>query len=202
MYTYIPKLNLVPIKKIYLDLDGVLVSLEKALSDVCDVPNLNDILSLHDIVGQRDSLFFSLLPTAIENKVFEVAEPLPLYFILTTKLAKYGNKSLLEVWQDKDISVEILSSITSGMTEYHSIIATQKLRWLQKHNLDHLPIHLVKGAKEKQKYAEKGSLLIDDYLRNCIQFRQNGGYSIHHNGDVNKVMNNLSLLELFEYTPL
>ena len=50
----IPKLDLVPIKKIYLDLDGTICDLEKALSDVCGVPNLNDILALHDIVGQRD----------------------------------------------------------------------------------------------------------------------------------------------------
>lgn len=196
------------IKTIYLDLDNTLVDTDPALAEAVSDPDLVEKLKLADIQGKRNELFFSIFETAVKNKCFEIARPLPFYYYLTTPLEGLGNKNVIQKWQEAGISVEILSSVTKDYVSSHSQISTQKLHWLQEYKLDHLPLNLVKGAYKKQEFVTKNpglSLLIDDSLKNCKDFQNKGALAIQVTDfyDVSKLeeaLKSLSLLPWLENT--
>lgn len=157
-----------PIHTILLDMDEVLVDFKKALVDCnpeYDVANMYEVAS---IFGNKEALVSTWISNTIKHSGFETAKPKDFFFTV--------KDYLLPFWKEKGIKVEILSSLSSNPA-IHSEIASQKLKWLSKHNVD-LPFTFVKGASNKQNYAKEGVLLIDDYYRNVTQFVTAGGYAI------------------------
>lgn len=176
------KFKVKQIKTIYLDLDGVLVSLYEGIGIVLNIKEFLPKLKFAEVVGKKEEQFKSVFNKAIEAKCFEFAPPTPLYYFLTVPSCSLNNLSILEYWKTLDISVEILSSITSH-PEYQETIQIQKINWLKGKQLDYLPLHLVKGSSLKQQYIKScidtTSLLLDDYKTTIQQYVSNGGYAIH-----------------------
>lgn len=90
----------------------------------------------------------------------------------------------LDLWAfTKQYKPCVLSHATEYMIE---TCKSEKLLWLDKHlginNLNE--IHLVDKRSDKQLYAlnsnGRPNLLIDDYIKNCVDFRNSGGYAIQH----------------------
>lgn len=186
------------ITDIYIDLDYVLVNLEDTLQTLNN--SFKSDITIAEIKGNKHEIFFKHLIPAVDKKVFEIAGTTDIYkALVTTPYQSYN--SLLEYWRSNGIQIHILSSITANLTDKHSSISTQKLHWLQKYNLvNDIKIHLVKGSHLKQQYATPTSLLIDDYSRNCEQFRKAGGMAIQaKTGECEVVLEQFQLLGLLNH---
>lgn len=176
-----------PITKIYLDMDGVIVSDTDTFKPVLSgVKNVRDYLDILKIFGKKSELFTDIIFKAIERNLFLKAEPTLFLTALHTVLLPY--------WKELGIEVEILSS-SMKVNPLRKEIIDQKLQWLKNHHLDHLPINLVEGSEIKQEYAKVGHLLIDDYDRTIGQFISKGGYGIQYTS-LNEVMHKLRLIGL------
>lgn len=177
-----------PIHTICIDMDQVMVDLEKALEIYNPkVVNFKETFYVASIFGQKQKLMKDWLTTLVKANGFELAPPLPFFKVLSEELIPY--------WKSLGIEVKILSSITSSHP-LQSQIATQKFKWIQNHKLEDLKLILVKGSSKKQEYAEPGCLLLDDYFRNIAQFIKAGGYGIQVTEDDELLLHKLKLLGL------
>ncbi len=102
--------------------------------------------------------------------LFETHPPMP-YF---EKI-----KQWISFWKSQGIHVSILSSVSS-LTEFQDLIASQKITWLKKNDLTHIPAIFARGSHDKKNFAKKGFLLIDDSPSNTTEFTQAGGAAILH----------------------
>lgn len=148
------------IRKIYLDLDGVITDFERKYREVFDTDPA--LVRAHKKYCDNWKRF-------VEEHHF-------------TKLDYYpGALELLEYLADKDVEIQILSS--SGGELYHEIVKQDKIVWLCEHGITYHP-NIVSGRSQKKLFAEEGALLIDDMLDNVNQFMSAGGEGIYHK-DVN-----------------
>lgn len=177
---------LVPIHTIYIDMDEVIVNFKKAIIDANPQANVKEMYEVADVLGVQRKLMAQWIPNMIKEQAFANAEPLPFFYILKETLIPY--------WKSIGIEVQILSSLSSDST-VQSTIATQKLRWIQKHEVD-IKFNFVKGASLKQEFAKPGTLLLDDYQRTINQFINAGGCAILVPEDTTSVMRKLSILGL------
>lgn len=177
---------LVPIHTIYIDMDEVIVNFKKAIIDANPQANVKEMYEVADVLGIQRKLMAQWIPNMIKEQAFANAEPLPFFYILKETLIPY--------WKSIGIEVQILSSLSSDST-VQSTIATQKLRWIQKHEVD-IKFNFVKGASLKQEFAKPGTLLLDDYQRTINQFINAGGCAILVPEDIASVMRKLSILGL------
>lgn len=138
--------------KLFFDMDGVLSDFQSHFKK--HYPQYDNLWDLSDEV-------FWPLVKAIDN----FWEDLPL-MPHAEELFKFANENF---------EVEILSSPSSH--DHRSYGA--KIEWLEKHfSAYDFPINLV-TQKYKKLFAEKGALLIDDQEQNCVEFKENGGQTIH-----------------------
>lgn len=146
---------------IYCDLDGVLVDLIGGLSDLYNIPDLNDanfdvhLKRIKDDLDKNHPNLFATLPWKSDGKK------------LWAFIAKYN--------------ASILSSAPRTWLPNAMI---DKNKWVSK-NLSPRPREtvIVRGSDQKQKYAVKNgvpNILIDDYDANITQWRAAGGIAIHH----------------------
>lgn len=177
---------LVPIHTIYIDMDEVIVNFKKAIIKANPQADVERMYEVSGVVGMQRKLMSQWIPNMIKEQAFATAEPLPFFYILRDKLIPY--------WKSLGIDVQILSSLSSDST-VQSTIATQKLRWIQKNEVD-LKFNFVKGASLKQEFAKRGTLLLDDYQRTINQFIAAGGCALLVTEDIASVMKKLSLLGL------
>ena len=148
------KTNKPKIKRIYLDMDGVLCDFEKKYQDFFGCPSKDDRGHTKDFY-KRWKVFLEMYPGA-------------------ERLIEFINNEF--VWPCFG-QVCILSS--SGGHEYHDKVVSQKKNWLIDHELWYHPF-IVNGKKLKQTYAGPDMLLIDDAKENIEQFIQRGGHGIQH----------------------
>ncbi len=75
--------------------------------------------------------------------------------------------------EDAGFDMTFLTS-TGGRLQ-HIDIAKQKLDFLQRHGLGHLPIAFATGTKCKASFAKAGCVLVDDRKKVVSAFRERGG---------------------------
>ena len=157
------------IKKIYLDMDGVLSDFEKQFGDLYGETALKN----------RDrKLWTEQWPDFIENKQFEVLPKFP------------GCDELLGFVRKFPVEVEILTS--SGGVKFHEQVKEQKKVWLKKYGIAYKP-HVVPGRKHKKEYATPETILIDDTEDVIDSFNKAGGIGILHK-DVKETIKRLETL--------
>ena len=159
------------IKKIYLDMDGVLCDFEGAFSKAYR----------QDTLKNRDKkIWTNEWPDFILNKRgFETLDWWP------------GGKELIRFIKSiPNIEVEMLTS--SGGVTYHEQVKQQKLTWLEKQGITFTP-NVVPGRRHKSEYAGKGIVLIDDTEDVIKSFNKAGGIGILHK-DIGDTIEKLKLL--------
>jgi 5'-nucleotidase len=145
------------IKKIYLDMDGVIADFEGAFTGLYG----KDILKMRD-----KKIWTTEWPDFILNKKgFETLNYWP------------GGLELIDFVTSLGVPVEILTS--SGGEKYHEQVKQQKTTWLNNRNITFTP-HVVPGRKHKKDYAGEGIVLIDDTYDVIESFNKAGGIGIHH----------------------
>ena len=158
------------IKKIYLDMDGVLCNFEQKYIE---------LFGKEPAAADRNRKEWSTNwdKFCLEGH-FENLNWFP------------GGIFLLDYVERTNINIEILSS--SGGPRFHDEVTKQKKVWLKMHNIAYKP-NIVPGRKEKSKYAGKGIILIDDTPDVIEAFDAAGGIGILHK-DVGKTIELLKVL--------
>jgi 5'(3')-deoxyribonucleotidase len=155
-------------KKIYLDMDGVLCNFERRYFE-----RYNELPG-----SMRDRKDFSVhWDDFVQTKQFETLDWWPEADVLLNFI-----KSL------ENVEVEILSS--SGGKKYHDEVTEQKVRWLCEKGLP-FKANIVAGRKTKAEYATPDTILIDDTYDVIQAFIAAGGIGIHHK----EIGNTLLMLE-------
>jgi len=158
------------VKKIYLDMDGVLSDFEGKFSEIFGE-------SPHGIRERKD--FTDHWPTFVEQKQFENLNWFP------------GGEELVKfVRSIPNVEIEILSS--SGGMRFQDEVKEQKKNWLKKNGLA-FKAHVVPGRKKKAEYATPETILIDDTEDVIVQFNQAGGIGILHR-NVGETVDKIKLL--------
>ena len=145
------------IKTIYLDMDGVIADFEKRY------------LELYNVTPQQtrnNKHFNGFFDKFIDGDNFSTLDMMP------------DARQLITFLESIDIPTKILSSTASQ--DRHDVIAPQKERWLETHNINFERI-FVPGKQFKYKYADNESLIIDDTVSVIDDWRRAGGHAIWHN---------------------
>ena len=155
--------------RLLLDMDGVLVDL---LTHLLQVSNLTEEQAYKEMIKERPEANPSLCVYLIKKHL--LSEP----FIHAKPTANFSFfKSLISELQRNDDEVAILSSGTS-QPEYDEIVRQKKI-WL-KNNLEDMDAYFSAGAKFKQEYANKNTILIDDNPTTVREFCSKGGIGIYY----------------------
>lgn len=156
------------IRKIYLDMDGVLCNFERRYFELYkELPG-----------SMRDRKEFSKnWDDFVLTEQFKTLDVYP------------GAIELIEFVNRTGIEVEILSS--SGGEKYHDIVTEQKKYWLKSVNLTYKP-NIVGGRKAKgDLFAAPDCILVDDTSDVIKHFNDKGGIGILHK----EVGNTIKMIE-------
>jgi 5'(3')-deoxyribonucleotidase len=138
---------------IYCDMDGVLCDFERQWARTSKMPfSKFSSLNMHDRWEpvRKHGGYWSTMPWKGDGRM------------LWNYIKKYD--------------VRILSAYSSS--DPNCMLG--KRQWLQKNvSISSAKIHLVKRV-EKQQYAKKNTILIDDYAKNIREFKARGGEGIRH----------------------
>jgi 5'(3')-deoxyribonucleotidase len=137
---------------LYLDMDGVLADFNKEYTKI-------------DPYKEDRKKFRSAV---IDHKIFEKLDFMP----DTQELLNHVSKL-------HDINVEILTSMGTHDPFQAMSAKTQKMFWLQKHNIPYRS-NFVHSKQEKAQYANPRSILIDDSVGCISPFIEAGGHGILH----------------------
>ena len=147
-------------KKIYLDLDGVLTNFEKRYKEKFgEFPKDFD---------KRRQHFWDNWKAFVDNREFETLELHPDALELLDGI---------KFFETNGISIEILSSSGGGYS--HDEVSKQKKNWLKSHGINYIP-NIVPGGGHKSKFAEPWNILIDDTENVIERYRKAGGTAILH----------------------
>lgn len=137
---------------LYLDMDGVLCNFDKAYRQYD--PQKADRKRFRQAV--------------MEYRIFEDLEFMP-----------DAQELLNHVSKLREINIQMLTSMGTYESLQASAAKTQKLRWLEKHNIPY-KANFVHSKAEKAKYATPQSILIDDSVGCINPFMASGGHGILH----------------------
>ena len=211
LFKYLKSINQSSPIVVYIDMDGVLADLHGGQEDFIK-KNIEDIFKdadealhslskkekneiLKNIFSKKSDLISSNKKEKVKNvywtkfieqKYFEKLDVLTQVKTLSDSLKLLKGKY-------PETRVEILGS--TGNQENHHKVSEQKKIWL-KSNKNEIDIffdryNFVSGRKLKQNYATTNSILIDDTLSNCEEFRNAGGMAFHVDNNMNELTNKL-----------
>lgn len=163
------------IDTIQIDMDGVLVDLDKTLAAIdgftCPLAWFRREFTGITENSIRDFYYNKIKVSLEDRKVFEEAEPMADFmqmfsFILRLKSNGY--------------QVNILSSKMKN--ELSDEVYRQKMIWLERQNLTKIVdnIYIVNGQEDKVNYSSANSLLIDDLQFTCDLMSKAGFKTINH----------------------
>lgn len=147
------------IKKIYLDMDGVLADFVKEYRAMWN-----------SFTFDREQFRESVL----QRKIFERLDKMPDADVLLGYVSKLP------------VEIEILTSMGTHRTDQGNAAKEQKRSWLCQHDITY-KANFVRNKPEKAQYASQETLLIDDSI-GCIEpFRAAGGHAILHTDAVSTI---------------
>ncbi len=156
------------IKKIYLDMDGVICECVQEfirLSKEIGLPLTYPLTSENDNSDQR--LFYAF----VKHGGFATLPLMP--------DTKYLIDRLDEICADHGIEIEILTSVNTTNPDSVKAVTAQKTEWLAQHGINY-PVNTVCISSHKGEYATPDSLLIDDSATPIESFLLHGGQTIAH----------------------
>lgn len=159
------------IKTVLFDLDGTLVDFELAVKEHTGV----------ECVGRNQSVIDDFLEREVPNKLFTTLKPLPDFDVM---------RMIMTMLEERGMNIAFLSSCTH---QWFDSIYEQKVIWLDQYGLSKYNLFGVQHSKDKGLFAEKDSLLIDDYHVSVDSFIQSGGYAIKHTS-ANETYSSLKLM--------
>ena len=145
---------------LYLDMDGVLCNFDKAYRS----------LRTHATDGKR------FRSAVMDYKIFEDLE----FMSDTQELLNHVSKL------DKDINVQILTSMGTFDVQQGNEAKRQKQVWLDKWNIPY-KANFVRSKEEKSLYAHKFSILIDDSPGRITPFLEKEGQGMLHKSSVETI---------------
>ena len=148
------------IRKIYLDMDGVIADFVKGYRE------LNDMEPREAEKNKRFDHFFDEFIAAGKFSSLDLMPG-------AQQLISFLN----HLYMNYSIPTEILSSTANQ--ERFDEISRQKNIWLQKHGINFKP-NYVPGKRLKYKFATPDSIIIDDTLSVIEDWRKAGGIAIWH----------------------
>ena len=163
-------------RKIYIDMDGVVVNFDDHFEAVHGVQP--------EVVGEEN--FWKVFDTKADG-FFRDCPPYEghLRFI----------EAIQEVAEHYGYGVEMLTALPRRSK--HPKAADEKQDWMHMHGLSHVKMNVGPYAIDKQKWYKDGDILIDDKLLNIQQWRGKGGIGIHHTpGDF---LSSLTKLRMFAH---
>ena len=145
---------------VMLDLDGVMVNLDKKIQEVfgTDYKNVPSNV-LWNTLGEIDNLFLNL-------------EPMPSYLTLFNYLQQLHNTGV--------IKLEILTSLPYS-TKKLVTSKQDKTEWVRQYLDKNIKVNTVVGGAKKAKFVTQPTdILIDDLERNITAWQNAGGVGILH----------------------
>lgn len=139
---------------VFIDMDGVVSDFDKHIEGVYGK-------SMDVMTNKEKDYFWDA--ECVAHRFFANSPPIQEGIDLVKTLERAG------------ISLCILTS-TGGQLQ-HVDIAKQKLDFLQRYELGHLPVTFATGTKSKASFSNPGTILVDDREKVVAAFRENGGHS-------------------------
>lgn len=156
------------IKKIFLDMDGVICECVPAfvhLAEQTGLPLSYPLASAHDTSDQR--LFYEF----VERGLFATLPPMhDLPYLLS---------ELEAIRHEYGITIEMLTSINTLDETTAQKTVEQKKAWLKQHGINYA-FNFVNISFQKGDFATPDSVLIDDSATPIEHFLMNGGKTIAH----------------------
>lgn len=147
------------VKKIYLDMDGVLADFEG---------RWRTLFGEHPRESRDRKNFSPNWENFIKEKNFATLDTWPGSVELLQFVFSLGD----------EVEIEILSS--SGGKKFHDAVSEQKTAWLDEHGLGNIKANFVPGRGLKKDFANENSVLIDDTQDVIEAFSRAGGKAILH----------------------
>lgn len=95
---------------------------------------------------------------------------------------------LMKVVQDQMEWYNIAFLTATPFNHFLPWVHHDKVEWAQEH-FPGIPVFFGPNAKDKQKHAKKGDILIDDRLSNCVEWNAVGGIAVRHIGNYQDTIN-------------
>lgn len=139
---------------IYLDLDGVFADFRKSFDKIVGHPYDEDPQGAWSKLEKVDRLFLNL-------------DPLP------------GAKDMFDEIQSFGIQTKILTALPRLTGKLHTSVE-DKTNWVREHLSSDIEVICTDGWRGKRAYSNQSSILVDDMVRNTIDWIDAGGSGVLH----------------------
>ena len=150
------------VKKIYLDMDGVLADFDRAVNELCGVKSVKQE---HQSPNQEETMW---------NKIREIP-----HFYDKLELCEGAKQMFDMIYSKYKDNCEILTGIPK---ERRHIVgaAEDKINWVRRLLSTDIKINIVYKEDKKNFCSGKEYILIDDYSKNIEEWNNMGGTGLVH----------------------